>query len=50
MISSLRHRHRLIWHVLPLVIAGAMVVAWVHRRAPAVMERLPEVLQGRSKP
>ena len=50
MIARLRRTHSVIWLVLAFVLPALWVAAWASRRAPVMMEKLPEALQAKSSP
>jgi hypothetical protein len=50
MIARLRRSHSLIWAVLAFLLPALWVAAWASRRAPVMMEKLPDVLQAKSSP
>ena len=45
MIAAHRRCHRTVWLILAVTIPLILVVAWQSRREPAVMDRLPALLQ-----
>ena len=50
MIRSQRRIHRMVFLVLAVLIPAVLAAAWLARRPPATMDRIPAALKAEVKP